>query len=182
MEIPMIRIPKDRIGALIGPDGETSQEIEERAGVRLEIDSESGEVFIHDDDAYDPVLVLKVQDIVKAIGRGFSPERAFRLFQDDCFFELLDLTEYVGRKQKQIHRVKGRIIGKDGRTREQIESLSGTDLSVYGKTVGLVGELEENEMAREAIEMLIQGAPHPAVYRFLEEKRKELRLRDLGLA
>ncbi len=181
MNIPPIRIPKERIGVLIGPDGTTRQEIEERSGTELDIDSETGEVRIHDDEAYDPVLVLKLQDVVKAIARGFSPERAFRLWQDDVYLELIDLTEYVGTRKGQIDRVKGRIIGSGGRTRETIEALSDAQVSIYGKTVGIIGEVEEVQAAHEAVDMLIDGAPHSTVYKFLEQARREMRMHDLGL-
>jgi ribosomal RNA assembly protein len=181
VEIPVIRIPEDRIGALIGPGGETREEIEERSGAKLDIDSETGEVVVDDENVYDPLLTLQVQDVIKAIGRGFSPSRAFRLWQADAFLELMDLTEYLGRNPKQVSRVKGRIIGEDGRTREQIENMVDVHISVYGKTVGIIGEPQEMRVAREAIEMLIDGAPHNTVYKFLEDKRRELRMDDLGI-
>lgn len=181
MEIPPIRIPSERIGVLIGPEGKTLKEIEERSGADLHVDSDSGEVMIDDEDVYDPILTLQVQDIVKAIGRGFSPERAFRLWQDDAFLELIDLTEYLGRKASRVEQIKGRIIGKEGRTREHIENLTDVHLSIYGKTVGIIGEPAETAIARDAIELLIDGAQHSTVYKMLEERRRELRMRDLGM-
>lgn len=181
MEIDPIRIPQDRIGALIGNDGKTLKEIEDRSGCTVHVDSETGEVRFDDEDVYDPVLMLQAQDVVKAIGRGFSPDRAFRLWQDDAFFQLLDLTEYVGNRRNRISSVKGRIIGSEGRTREHIEAMTGTQLSIYGKTIGIIGEPEEAELARDAIEMLIDGSPHSAVYSMLEERRRELRMKDLGM-
>jgi ribosomal RNA assembly protein len=72
-----IRIPTERVGALIGKDGETKNFIEKRAGVRMYIDTE-GEVSIEDNPT-DPLASLKVMDVVKAIGRGFAPHRAMRL-------------------------------------------------------------------------------------------------------
>jgi len=72
-----VKVPDDRIGVLIGRGGETMREIEERAEVRLDIDSESGNVRI--EKVGDPVKGLKGPDIVKAIGRGFAPEDALRL-------------------------------------------------------------------------------------------------------
>ncbi|PSG97872.1 RNA-processing protein [Thermoplasmatales archaeon SW_10_69_26] len=181
VELPMIRIPEDRIGALIGPGGETKEEIEERSGVRLDIDSGTGEVLVDDENCYDPILALQVQDVVKAIGRGFSPEKAFRLWQMDAFFDMLDLREYVGDKRNQIQRVKGRIIGEGGRTREHIEAMTDVHLTVYGTTVAFIGEPMETRVAREAVVRLIEGAEHSAVYKFLEDKRRELRMKDLGL-
>ena len=78
-----IRIPKERVGVLIGKDGETKKTIERISNVHLEIDSEEGDVAFNEQEAKDPLVPLKVEDIIRAIGRGFSPEHAFRLFGEE---------------------------------------------------------------------------------------------------
>lgn len=181
MAITYVRIPQNRVGALIGPEGSNRRELEERSGVRLRIDSKTGEVAIDDSKAFEPVLALKVRDVVRAIGRGFAPDRALRLFQDDTFLEILDITDYVGKNEKSMGRVRSRIIGAKGKTRETIEDNTGTSISVLGKTVAILGDIQEVVTAREAVEMLLNGASHGSVYGFLARKRKELRLHDLGL-
>ena len=181
MVVHLVKIPQNRVGALIGPDGKTKTELEERSGCRIHIDSESGEVSIEDSRAFEPILVLKVRDAVRAIGRGFSPDHAIRLFQDDTYLDIIDLTEYVGKATKDLERVRARIIGTHGKTRRSIEEATGVEVSILGKTVGIIGEMNEVATAREAVEMLLNGAAHGTVYKFLERKRKELRLTDMGL-
>jgi len=175
-----LKLPRERVGALVGPHGAVKIEIEQRAGVALEVDSESGEVTIDDAKAFEPVLALKVRDVVRAVGRGFAPDKAFRLFQDDVYLDIMDLTEFTRGDAKDLERVRSRLIGTGGKTRTSIEEASGANVSIYGKTVGLLGEIEEIQIAREAVEMILDGAPHTAVYKFLERRRKELRLHDLG--
>jgi len=117
---------------------------------------------------------MRVVDLVKAIGRGFSPERALVLLDDEMLMlDVLDLSKMVGTRS-DMARIKGRIIGKDGRSREIMERLSGAKVSVYGKTVSLLGSPEQIRIARTAIEMLLDGAPHGNVYSFLEKKHQEL--------
>ena len=167
-----VKVPQDRIGVLIGEGGETMREIESRAEVRLDIDSESGSVAI--ESVGDPVTALVAPDIVKAIGRGFKPETALSLLDGDLRrFELIDLSEQT-RNDNDLRRQKGRIIGEDGRTRELMEELSGADVVIYGSTVGIIGESEEVEAVRRAVGMILDGSPHGAVYSFLEEKHREL--------
>ncbi len=48
-----VKVPQDRIGVLIGEGGETMREIERRAEVRLDIDSEDGTVLV--ESVGDPV-------------------------------------------------------------------------------------------------------------------------------
>ena len=42
----LIRIPEDRVGVLIGKSGKTKSKIEQTCSVKLDIDSENGEVQV----------------------------------------------------------------------------------------------------------------------------------------
>ena len=168
-----VKVPDDRIGVLIGAGGETMREIEERAEVRLDIDSESGNVRV--EKVGDPITGLKGPDIVKAIGRGFTPEDALRLLDDDMvMFDVVDI-EAASRNKNDLRRNKGRLIGEGGRTRELMQELTGASVTIYGTTLGIIGGPQQVEAVREAAEMILDGAPHGAVYSFLERKRNELK-------
>ena len=172
-----VKVPDDRIGVLIGQGGETMREIEERAEVRLDIDSESGNVRI--EKVGDPVTGLKGPDIVQAIGRGFAPEEALRLLDDDMMvFDIVDIGAAT-RNRNDLRRQKGRLIGEDGRTRELMEELTGASVTIYGSTLAAIGGPKQVEAVRDATEMLLDGAPHGAVYSFLEERRQELKHRGM---
>lgn len=173
-----VTIPEDRIGVLIGEGGETMREIESRAEVRLDIDSETGSVKV--ETVGDPILGLKGPDIVKAIGRGFAPDEAFRLLEDDMqMLELIDIAAAT-RNKKDLKRKKGRLIGEGGRTRELMEELSGADVVIYGSTLGAIGKPEQVDTVRSAVEMLLDGAPHGAVYSFLERRHNEMKSNDIS--
>lgn len=169
-----VRIPQERIGILIGKGGEVRRALEERTGVALDIDSATGLVKIRlvGDD---PAGLLKARNVVVAVGRGFSPERAFRLLDEDVYFEVINLRDCVGKSESNLRRVKGRIIGEGGRTRRLIEETTGAYVSVYGHTISIIGDLEGYLTARQAIEMLIRGGQHRTVYRFLFTRRRQLR-------
>lgn len=167
-----VKVPQDRIGVLIGEGGETMREIERRAEVRLDIDSESGSVAI--ESVGDPVTGLVAPDVVRAVGRGFKPETALSLLDDEMrMFDLIDI-DAASRNKKDLQRNKGRLIGENGRTRELMEDLTGANVVIYGSTLGIVGQPDEVEAVRRATEMLLDGAPHGAVYSFLERKHNEL--------
>ena len=167
-----VKVPQDRIGVLIGEGGETMREIERRAEVRLDIDSESGSVAV--DSVGDPVSGMVAPDIVRAVGRGFKPDAALSILDDDLrMFELIDLAEYT-RNKNDLQRQKGRLIGENGRTRELMEELTGAEVVIYGSTLGIIGQPEEVEAVRRATKMILDGAPHGAVYSFLERKHNEL--------
>lgn len=168
-----VKIPQDRIGVLIGEGGETMREIEAAAEVRLDIDSENGSVAI--DTVGDPVKGLKGPEIVRAIGRGFPPEDALRLLDDEMMlFDVVDI-DAASRNKNDLKRKKGRLIGENGRTRELMEELSGASVVIYGSTLGVIGSPPEVDAVRTAAEMLLDGAPHGAVYSFLEERHNEMK-------
>ncbi|MHB8633880.1 MAG: KH domain-containing protein [Thermoplasmatota archaeon] len=172
-----VRIPADRLGVVIGPHGETRRLLEERSGFHVEVDSQENEVAIEGEKG-DPLMLMKMQDIVKAIGRGFSPEHAMRLFSDECYFELLDIHDYVGKDKSHVRRMTSRIVGSEGKTRRIIEEQTGCDLAIYGHTVGIVGPLLELGHAKQAVDMILSGAEHASVYRFLENQRRKARRAD----
>ncbi len=165
------RIPQDRVGVLIGPEGGTKR--------RLEVDSATGEVTIDEAGAQDPVLALKARDIVQAIGRGFSEDRAFRLLDEDIYLEILDIKDFA-RSKARVEQIRARVIGTRGKTRRIVEELTSVDVSVMGHTVSLLGPTFEMAIAREAVIMLLRGSEHATVYRFLERKRADIKAWQMG--
>jgi len=178
-----VKVPRERIGALVGPDGRVKASIEKKLSVRLRIDSQTGDIQITlMPTAQDPTVLFRAKEVVTAIGRGFSPEHAFRLLEDDeTMLEVIDLRETVGRSQSDMKRLKGRVIGKAGKTRRIIEELTEADICVYGHTISIVGEIDQVEIAKEAVRMLIRGSLHGTVYRFLHRKRGGLKKKKMEL-
>ena len=171
-----ITIPRDRIGALIGPSGRVKNRLEKNAEVDIEIDSGSGDVVIvAKPETTDPFLAIKARDFVHAVGRGFNPQVAFSLLEEDIYLEIINMKLVVGDNQNRIHRFRGRIIGREGRTRKVIEETTGTRIVVYGNTIAIIGPYERLRVAREAIHLLLDGAKHGTVYAFLEEKAQMFR-------
>jgi ribosomal RNA assembly protein len=178
-----LKIPKERVGVLIGPEGKIKKIIEEKFSVELQIESEGGGVTVLlKENAQDPSALFRVKDVITAIGRGFSPEHAFRLMRDeDTILDVIDLRLVFGRSDSDIKRVKGRIIGMEGKTRRIIEELTDANVAIYGHTIGIIGNFDQAQVAREAIQMLINGSMHSVVYRFLNRKRRELKKKMLEI-
>ncbi|MEM2121329.1 MAG: KH domain-containing protein [Candidatus Woesearchaeota archaeon] len=170
-----IRVPKERIAVVIGKKGEIKERIEKELNCKVKIDSETGVVTIN---SKDPIMLYKASEIIKAIARGFSPENAFLLLKTDYVLEVISLKEYI-RSSNRIKIVLGRIIGSNGKSKRTIEELTNTIISVYGKTVSIIGETLSVSNARRAITMLINGAQHTRVFSFLSkiaEEEKTMRM------
>ncbi len=177
-----VRMPLERVVALVGKEGQVKDDIERRCGVALEIDSKSGEARI----SYRPEALMetnpfKAMDIVSAIARGFSPQRAFSLLEEENILSVIDLREYAGKSENAMTRIKSRLIGTEGKARRIIEALSGVQVSVYGHTVAIIGETEASRMAKEAIDKLSKGGTHKATYQMLQKYRTKQKLDRMQL-
>jgi ribosomal RNA assembly protein len=95
------------------------------------------------------------------------------------YLDIIDIRDYAGKSPKHMRRIKARIIGKKGRTRKNIEQLTGAYLSIYGGTVAILSDIEGLETARTAVDMLLSGSEHSMVYRYLERKRREMKMAKL---
>lgn len=179
MSVLFARIPDDRVGALIGPGGSTRRQIEEKTKVHLEIDADEGEVAVSNPDTDDPIGAVKARDIVLAIGRGFSPQRAMRLLQDDTYLGIIDIKQVTGKQTKSaLWRIRSRLIGTSGRARSRLEELSGCFVSIYGSTVALIGKEPELDRATQAVELLLRGSEHSTVFHLLARLRNEANRAD----
>lgn len=166
-----IKIPKERVAVLIGKNGETKKDLEEFSSSKIEVDSKEGDVKIVGSDS---LKLYAVKEVIRAIGRGFNPEIAKLLFKPDYVLEIIPLLDFVKHKG-HFERIKGRVIGSNGKSRETIESLTDTYLSVYGKTVSVLGRAEDVVISMKAVESLLQGSPHANVYKLLEKNRRNAR-------
>jgi len=176
-----LKIPLDRVGVLIGKGGKVKKMIEEECKVSLQIDSKSGDVTVKMTGSIEEANPFKAVEIINAIGRGFSPERAFRLLEDGQTLLIIDLREYVGKSKNSLIRIKGRIIGFKGKARRVIEELTGAYISVYGHTVAIIGDVEQVRLAEEAVRMLASGSSHKTVYSMLQRERTKKKLERLKL-
>jgi ribosomal RNA assembly protein len=171
-----LRIPKERVPVLIGTKGSMKKRLETELDITLSVDSEEGDVQVLGDDA---LRLLSAREIIKAIGRGFNPDIALSLRKPDFALEIVDLKDYSGTK-KALIRKRGRVIGEGGKARRTIEELTDTHLSVYGKTIGIIGRVEDAQAARKAVDALLGQATHSSVYKQLEQRRTKIR-RDKAL-
>jgi len=118
---------------------------------------------------------LKATEVVNAVARVFSPEKAFRIFDDEQItLDIINLSK-VADTPKELKRIMGRVIGKEGKTREALEkSQQAPNVSVYGQDCfSTIGYIDQVQTVRTAIEMLAEGAKHACGLQFsLKENGK----------
>jgi len=118
------------------------------------------------------------EKIIEAISIGFSLSEAFQLKDEDFMFEMINIKDHT--TKKNLERIKGRIIGKDGRAKNTLSQLTKCNFEVKDNIVGIIGPAECIENAQNAIISLINGSKHANVYGYLERNQPKLEP-DLGL-
>ncbi|MAQ56978.1 MAG: RNA-processing protein [Euryarchaeota archaeon] len=177
----LARVPMNRIAVLIGKGGQTRKMLEEASGAKLDIDSRTGEVMAVWEEEPDPVVRMKMPDVILAIGRGLAPSRAVQLIRDDIFLRMYDIREWVGRQPNQTRRMRSRLIGRNGRIRSLIEEISNCEMAIHGSTVLMIGDQDGITLAAPAIEGILSGSEHSTVLHGLEQDRKRLRMQSRKL-
>ena len=154
--VKSLRIPRKRFAVV----RKYKSDLEAAGKVRIEIDDE---ITLYGNS----IDVFTASSVINAIGRGFDYEEASLLFGDYLLYVIP-----ISKDRKTLIRIRARLIGRGGRVRKRIEEKTKSRISIYGKTVSIIGKDEDLEMAREAVERLIEGKTHAVVFKFLEAKNK----------
>lgn len=165
-----LRIPKDRIAVLIGEAGKTKKKIGKQTNCKISVNSKTGEITIESGDAG---KALRAKNIIKAIGRGFSPRKALLLAQENYALSIINLKEFLGKSKKAINQKKARVIGRNGNTRKRIEKETNCYVSVYGNTIGIIGLFEDLPKAESVIYSILEGANISTAFEMLKERLME---------
>ncbi len=163
-----VRIPEDRVAVLIGEKGETKEEFEEVTNCELTIEDNLARI---EGDTLDE---MDAQNAVKAVGRGFNPDKALNVVEKDKILHLIDINNYADTDNSR-ERLKGRVIGRNGETRRHLEKEGNVEISVYGKTIGIIGVAQNIEIVNEVINQLLNGRSHSSAYNYLEKNQAKIK-------
>jgi len=158
-----VKMPQERLAVLIGHEGKVKKEIERKTATKITV-KEDVEI---EGETFDVMLAAKV---VKAISRGFSPESAFLLLDEEHELHVITLE---GESEKTIKRLMGRVIGREGKTRKKIEEACRARISVYGKTVSIIAPVSLLDAATRCVETLLKGKTHGYAYHVMDDLRKK---------
>jgi len=142
--------------------------IHERLKCKIELHN-SNELVI-DGDSFNE---YNARIVMQAFARGFEFNIACKLLSDEFFFESIDMKEAF-KKEDQIKRIKARIIGKEGKTKNYIQTVSGVELVIYGNTISIIGKVNEIRIAAAAINILLEGGTHNKAYLVMEKTRRRI--------
>jgi len=106
--------------------------------------------------------------LVEAINTGFSTTKAYSLVEENFIFEKVNIKDVT--KRSDLERVRARIIGTRGKSLEMLESITHCFISLQDNRVGILGTLEDIQLASLAVKKIIMGSKHSNVYAYLERQ------------
>lgn len=164
----MIKLIVDKIPRII----KNRKKLEELLEVK--ISNRGTEVYIEGtpEDEY------VAEKVILALDFGFPFSVAVEIKKEDLAFEIINIKDFTN--QKNLPRVRGRVIGKEGKTLKTLSILSNCYLELKDNRVGIVGGHEFIKNAGDALTSLIKGTKPGNVYAYLEKHQPE-KLIDLGL-
>jgi ribosomal RNA assembly protein len=164
----MIKLIIDKIARIT----KNRKKLEEVLEVKIE--NRGKEVYI-EGPAENEFIAEKV---LRSLDFGFPYAVAIEIKIEDLMFEILNIKEYT--KQKDLERVRGRIIGTNGKTLKTLSNLTNCYIELKDNLLGIIGGPGLIKTAQDAIISLIQGSKQGNVYAYLE-KHRPVPLDDLGL-
>ncbi len=146
--------------------------------LKVKISYSRKDVVVNGDAINEYVALL----VIESIDLGFTAEQALLLCNEDFVFEKINIKDIT--KRHDLERVRGRIIGTKGKTKNLLETLSDCFICLHDNIIGIIGRAEDIEKAMAALTSIIQGAKQSKVYSQLERMRSKEKLKmneDLGL-
>lgn len=114
---------------------------------------------------------------VQAVIDGFKVEDAVAIMKyRDIFTESFELGDIRKLRSSHMSRAVGRVIGREGRTKESIENFSRCKFVLVNQKVVLMGCADNIRIAKDAIGRLVQGAEPTSIFnrlRIISTKLKD---------
>lgn len=114
--------------------------------------------------------------ILEAISFGFSAKQAQKLIDRDFTFRRTNIKKFTHRTDKEA--VRARVIGKEGKVKKTLETLTNSDIVIRGNEIGIICPEESINYMITALSNLIRGSKQSSIYSFLE--RMNARRKALG--
>ncbi|MSS74908.1 hypothetical protein EXS73_01705 [Candidatus Pacearchaeota archaeon] len=151
------------------------EDIEQKLHISIMIQGKK--VTYHGEAVYEYTAEL----VLQAMAFGFSAKQALQLLEPDTTFKVIAMKHFT--RRKDMEEVRGRVIGKEGKTKRTIENISDTELIISNNDIGILGRSIQVEAAIVALGNLIRGTKEANTYAFLERHNKDTKRKrsDLGL-
>lgn len=120
----------------------------------------------------------KAVEYVRAFLCGFDLKDSMALLRlDDIYLQTFSVVDVKRLGGDNLSRAIGRVVGKDGKTRNALMNSTRTRIVVEDKKIHLMGGSDNIQLARDSICSLILGSPPNKVYQHLNVVSRRMKER-----
>lgn len=146
-------------------DNDIIEEITDEYDVEIECNDRTGNAEIKSENS---MRAFDCKNVIKSYNLGFNIKDSMSLFSDNVEMRVINLKS-LSRNSKRLRQNKGRLIGRDGRTKEIIEELTDTKISISDNKVGVIGNIIDVDFCIGIIHKIMDGVDRDIVYRDMEK-------------
>lgn len=173
-----IEIPKEKIGLLKNEWFKIYAPIVEVCKLQIRMNLRTGSVDLRTcEETEDMSSLDKAIMFIKSVILGFQIHDAIINMQyNDIYLVSFDICEVKILRGDHLSRAVGRIVGKDGKTKFAIESVSKAKIVIKDSKVHILGSRENVDVAKDSICRLIMGSEPSKIHnrlRSISAKLKE---------
>ena len=159
------------LGRVIGKNHSNIRTLKKELKIDINIDKQ-GNIELKSTTS-DPIIEYIALKVLEALSLGFDLETSLYLRNEDYILITLNIKDFV--KSQRVEKIKGIVIGTEGKTKRVVEQLTESDIKVSDHTVAIIGKTEHAELASAAIKSLLRGAKQANIYTYLEKNRARLK-------
>lgn len=104
-------------------------------------------------------IIQRAEEFIRAVLLGFAVEDAVAILKlDSVYVDCFEVEDVKSLKNEHLGRAIGRIAGRKGKIKANLENISQTRIVVEGKRIRILGTVESIRLAKTAISRLIMGS------------------------
>jgi len=148
----------------------TLPELENKLNVKIILEGKKATIEGETLDEYEATMILD------AISFGFTGKQALQLKNGEMSFKKINIKDFT--KRTKLYEIRSRVIGREGKVKRTLESLSDSEIIIRGNEIGIIGSAESIDETITAISNLVRGSKIANVYGFLEKMNARKKVLD----
>ena len=145
----------------------------------IKYNKDKNKIIVYYEDFY---FLYKFDKFVKGLKAGFDIKKLLNILDNDWDILEIDLKLIFEKKINHIIRIKGRIIGEEGKVLEELKKRTNADIIIKDKYIYILGDNVSLQSAYEGIKRIIKGEKHGTVFNYLDKYIKDLKNKDKEFA
>ena len=110
-------------------------------------------------------------EVIEAINLGFTTKEALEIKNLENTFANINIKDAT--RRKDLVHIRARLIGTRGKVLSHIGNLTECKLALHDNLIGIIGKIEDVDIATQGIRKLTNGSTHSKVYTFIERRYSE---------